>query len=434
MADTTSMDTMEESSASQKDEGEIRIKLFSNIPQFSVTDKPIAVPRRLRRVHLSQMVNHLLQLDPPKTFDFVSNGNFIRSSLGGFIDSRGLQAEEILSVEFVEAMAPPEPPLEYIHDDWIASVSGHAPSGLTATGSYDNLVRVWTDAGECLGPLDGHEAVVNSVAWVPATDNDETVLLLASGSRDEKVRLWNIDSSGKSSCLWVGKGHKNGVNSVAVQPTGKMIASGGSDRNILLWATAGTSDEEQDKKKTNSKRRRTTQVTVEHSLGKLTGSGLSVTTVSWPERDTLYSGGEDHCLRIWDVELAKCKRNMVGSKVINEVALSKKNSLIAAAEFDGNIRMYDPRSDEAMQFCLSSHKRPVCTVVWSPENSNQLVSGSQDGEGNNLKIWDIRSRKIPIHNISGPKGKVFSVDWVSKTAILSGGEDCRLMVHPLESN
>ena len=56
------------------------------------------------------------------------------------------------------------------------------------------------------------------------------------------------------------------------------------------------------------------------------------------------------------------------------------------------------------------------------------MSGSLDVEGENLKIWDTRSPKIPMFNITAHKDKVFSVDWSKNGVILSGGADAQLNV------
>lgn len=60
-------------------------------------------------------------------------------------------------------MLPPTPLTAYQHDDWISSVKGH--NGLFATGSYDNMVRLWNSTGECIGTFMGHTDSVKSVAF-----------------------------------------------------------------------------------------------------------------------------------------------------------------------------------------------------------------------------------------------------------------------------
>jgi hypothetical protein len=45
--------------------------------------------------------------------------------------------EEILQLEYIEAMVPPEPSTEIKQDDWISSVVGFKDGGFILSGSYD---------------------------------------------------------------------------------------------------------------------------------------------------------------------------------------------------------------------------------------------------------------------------------------------------------
>ena len=56
--------------------------------------------------------------------------------------------------------------------------------------------------------------------------------MLASGSRDNTIKLWNVESRTEVATL---KGHSYSVNSVAFNSEGTLLASGSDDRTIKLW-------------------------------------------------------------------------------------------------------------------------------------------------------------------------------------------------------
>jgi WD40 repeat protein len=72
----------------------------------------------------------------------------------------------------------------------------------------------------------GHKRNVTSVAFSPDGK------ILASGSEDESLKLWNIDTGEEIRTL---KAHNFWVTSVAFSPDGKLLASGGEDKIVNLW-------------------------------------------------------------------------------------------------------------------------------------------------------------------------------------------------------
>ena len=73
------------------------------------------------------------------------------------------------------------------------------------------------------------QSSVNSVAFSPDGR------LLASGSHDKTVRLWDTATGALQQTL---EGHSDWVRSVAFSPDGRLLASGSDDETVRLWDTA----------------------------------------------------------------------------------------------------------------------------------------------------------------------------------------------------
>jgi WD40 repeat protein len=72
----------------------------------------------------------------------------------------------------------------------------------------------------------GHKGLVDSVAISP---DGRT---LASGGKDHKVMIYSVVTNTRIAVL---EGHTGQVDSVVFSPDGKTLATGAEDRSVRLW-------------------------------------------------------------------------------------------------------------------------------------------------------------------------------------------------------
>ncbi|RUP49005.1 NUC135 domain-containing protein [Jimgerdemannia flammicorona] len=131
---------------SQEEVTQVQVRFVTQQRKYAVIDSAILVPARLKRYGLSEIVNHLLgsgMYSPPGTltknpvpFDFLIEGQFLRTSLSEYLENAGLSTENLITIEYVESMLPPTPMSSFQHDDWISSVKGFSQHRYTFITSF----------------------------------------------------------------------------------------------------------------------------------------------------------------------------------------------------------------------------------------------------------------------------------------------------------
>ena len=102
----------------------ITVQFLADNDAPEVPDTPCSLPLNLGKRELTEIVNHLLGKTEPSDnlkFDFLINGDLLRSSLENFIKKRGISQETVLVIHYFEPSPPPEENLVLEHEDWVTN-------------------------------------------------------------------------------------------------------------------------------------------------------------------------------------------------------------------------------------------------------------------------------------------------------------------------
>ncbi|KAJ5471551.1 hypothetical protein N7530_008908 [Penicillium desertorum] len=272
------------------------------------------------------------------------------------------------------------------HSDWVSSVAFSPQGGLLASGSYDKTIRIWdTATGALRLILNGHLGLVESVAFSPDGQR------LVSGSEDKTIRLWDIATGTLQQTL---KGHSGWVSSVTFSPQGGLLASGSYDKTIRIWNSITGA--------------------AHHTLE---GHSDWVKSVAFsPDGRRLASGSEDKTIRLWDTATGVIQQTLHGhSGWIESVVFSPDGQSVVSSSEDESIRIWNAATG-ALRQTLEGHSGRVSSVAFSPDGK-RLVSGSED---DTVRLWDFPTGTLQ-QTLEGHSGWVKSVAFSPNAGLLASG-------------
>lgn len=384
-----------------KDEGQIQIHLYTKQKQYAIADTPYAISANTTTQDLNILINTLLSESSPEdsavNFEFLIRGEFLKQTIKQFLRERDISFEDFIDIEYIQRFPTPEPQDCLLHDDWVSAVQ--ACDNWILTGSYDSSLTLWTIKGEHKLTIPGHEAPIKDVTWVTLNEQKG---IFASASQDQTIMIWEWSIAKNSvECIQVCKGHERGVDCVNISPDKTKLATGGWDTMLKIWST----DLNSLNNGSDTKRPRPS-TTTKVALLTIDGHREAISAVQFMDNNCVMTASWDHTIKIWDLNLSGVKHEIVGHKSFFDASYSNLNKLIITASPDKNLKLYDPRSNQGIlvKNTYYGHSLWVNCVAWSSVNEFLFISGSYD---NYVKLWDHRSPKVPLFDLTGHEGKFF---------------------------
>ena len=259
------------------------------------------------------------------------------------------------------------------HSASVQSVALSPDGALLASGSKDGTIKIWNvQTRQLVRTLVGHLSWVNDVAFSPDGS------LLASISGDHTARIWRVSDGQLVRTIQAG-----GLGlQVEFSPNGAILATSGYYGGVHLWdASTGT------------------------YLRSLSSHSGAVPALAFsPAGNLIATGDEGGTVRLWDVADGRLVRSLNhGGRRVLCVAFSRTGQELASSGDNSTIILWN--TQDGTELARATHSDWVNTVAFASDG--RLASGSYDLTA---RIWQRRGRQLQ-QQASTSVGVVMSLAW-----------------------
>jgi WD40 repeat protein len=246
------------------------------------------------------------------------------------------------------------------HRGSITAIAVSPDGTLLASGSRDQSIKIWgRHTGKLIHTIakgsrwgrDGHAAPVRGLVF---TQDAQTLI---SGGEDGTVWLWDVPRQMPIGML---PAHSWGVTAIALSPDDRLLAVGSADGAIQLWDLA--------------RRER---------LQSLRPQSVPVTALAMSDDGAWLVNGGDRPVRIWDLTaLRRTGEVLLWNTILTDaptvaLALSRDRQWLLTGG-DRSIQVWDTLESVCRQ-TIRAHQRPISAIALSPEG-RLLASGGEDSK------------------------------------------------------
>lgn len=228
---------------------------------------------------------------------------------------------------------------------------------LVASGSDDGTVRLWETTREtCAGLLGNGKGGVSCVRFLPQLDN------LATGCRAQTLKIWDLARSQLKLNL---RAHRGPLRDIQI--TGDRLVTAANDRVVKVWDAAFRAGQ-----------------SCTHEL-RDHGGPVQCISLGGPADPSICTGAADGVVRVWDLRyVQKGPRLALRTHSGAVTCLQRDFTKVLSASEDGGVRLWDLHSGA----CTAEQRAHQSGVTSLLLRDALVFSASWDGS---LRLWDVDS-------------------------------------------
>ena len=245
-----------------------------------------------------------------------------------------------------------------------------------AAGSRDNSIRLWDmDTLTYRGSLKSHAGSVLCLQL------DSRRNVLVSGSSDSTIKIWNLETGEVVQTL---QGHTESV--LGLHSDDKYIVSCSRDTHARIWECVKDRDAEAynvDASDSDLPRRKPIHKYVLRHI--LKGHRAAVNSVHFKGTDIATASG-DRTVRLWNIETGTMIRT-ISAHARGIACVNITGDLVVTGSSDHVIKIFKLASGEEVR-TLRGHNGLVRTIQ---TDNTKIISGSYD---QSIRIWDLHTGEM----------------------------------------
>ncbi|KAI0244513.1 U3 small nucleolar RNA-associated protein 13 [Massospora cicadina] len=269
------------------------------------------------------------------------------------------------------------------HDAPVLQMEIDDSSTLVATGSADSSVRVWDiDGGFTTHNFKGHGGVISALKFFrPEKSKSPNQIWLATGAVDCSVRVWDLATS---KCLGVATNHTSVIRGLDFSADGKYLISGSRDQVVNIWNTKGL--------------KLVKSIPVYEgleSVGFVCPGTLDTLIEHADTRTLFYTGGESGLLKIWDIKLANpvyVQKSTAKVHPLTEQLYLPNHHLFVNVTHDHNLVFFSGKENMRRIKQVVGHTEEIVDLKYA--GSDRCLAVASNSE--QIRLYDTETQNCTI--------------------------------------